>query len=129
MAADALATGVFTTVLGDDELITGVGVPKLSAKARWGYYKFCIKPGEFPEASAAAVFDPVRGAARVFIGALDGPPVSLNGIAAAVAAAGSPSNDKDIDAAVAAAAPSLDAIDRRLHAAVLKRALQQAVAP
>lgn len=129
VAAQALMSGAFTTALDDAELIAGVTVPKLSAKARWGYYKFCIKPGEFPEASAAVVFDSARNAARVFIGALDGPPVALSGIAVAVAASGALPGAAEIDAAVARAAPSLDAVDRRLHAAVLSRALQQAVAP
>ena len=45
--------GAFATVLAEDELVVAVEVPKLSASARWGYWKFCRKTGEFPEASAA----------------------------------------------------------------------------
>ena len=54
-----------------------IDVPKLSRAGRYGYYKFCRKTGEFAEASAAAVFDPERGAARIFLGAVRPAPVAL----------------------------------------------------
>ena len=38
-------------MLADDEIVESVRVPKLSAGARWGYYKFCRKTGEFPDAA------------------------------------------------------------------------------
>jgi carbon-monoxide dehydrogenase medium subunit len=124
-----LMTGAFTTVLEEDELIVAVRVAKLSAKARWGYWKFCRKPGEFPEASAACVFDPDRGTARLFIGALDGPPTGLPGVASAVASSGALPSLEELDAALAAALPKLDAIDRRLRAVVAQRALKRALGP
>ena len=58
------------------------------APARYGYYKFCRKTGEFAEASAAAVFDPETGAARIFLGALRGTPLPLECARAQVAAQG-----------------------------------------
>ena len=58
--------GAFTTALRDDEIIETIEVPKLSRAGRYGYYKFCRKTGEFAEASAAAVFDPESGAARIY---------------------------------------------------------------
>ena len=60
-------------------------LPQYSADMRWGYYKFCRKTGEFAEASCAVVFDPQRGVARIVIGALDGAPALLPGLAAQVA--------------------------------------------
>jgi carbon-monoxide dehydrogenase medium subunit len=117
--------GAYTTELADGELIAAVQVPPLGAGARWGYAKFCRKPGEFAEASCCAVFDPARGFGRVVIGALDGAPRPLPGIAAAVAAAGAMPSREDIDAAVAAAAPGKDAIDRKLVTATVRRCLQQ----
>ncbi|MCK6453085.1 MAG: FAD binding domain-containing protein [Alphaproteobacteria bacterium] len=123
----ALMTGAFTTVLADDELIVSVAVPKASPQARWGYYKFCRKPGEFPDASAAVVLDPARKVARLYAGALDGPPQALPALAAAAAAGTVPSLD-DIEAALAPVARGLDDIDRRLHAVAVQRALKQAIA-
>ena len=43
-------TGAFSTVLAEDEILVGLRIPKFSAGARWGYYKFSRKPGEFAEA-------------------------------------------------------------------------------
>lgn len=123
----ALMTGAFTTVLADDELIASVAVPKISPQARWGYYKFCRKPGEFPEASAAVVLDPARKVARLFAGALDGPPQALPALAATAAGGIVPSLD-DIEAALAPVARGIDDIDRRLHAVAVQRALEQAIA-
>ncbi len=126
-AVAALMTGAFTTVLADDELIVSVAVPKVAAGARWGYYKFCRKPGEFPEASAAVVLDPARKVARLYAGALDGPPQALPALAAAAAGGTVPPLD-DIEAALAPVARGLDDIDRRLHAVAVQRALKQAIA-
>ena len=56
-------------------------MPKLCAGARWGYYKFCRKTGEFPEAAAALLLDPQRRLARLFVGALDGAPQPLDAVA------------------------------------------------
>jgi len=124
----ALMTGAFTTVLDEDELIVSVAVPKLSAASRWGYYKFCRKPGEFPEASAAVVLDPARKVARLFAGALDGPPQALPTLAAAAAASGAIPSLDDIETELGRVAPRLDDIDRRLHAVAVQRALKQALA-
>ncbi|VFR45524.1 Carbon monoxide dehydrogenase medium chain [plant metagenome] len=66
--------GTFTTVLAEDEILRAVRIPRLSASARWSYYKFNRKPGEFAEAIAAFIDDPERGVCRGVIGALDGPP-------------------------------------------------------
>ena len=46
--------GAFQTRLTDDEIIVAVDVPKLSSDARFGYYKFCRKTGEFPERTSLA---------------------------------------------------------------------------
>src|SRR5437868_2759712 len=77
--------GAYTTDLADGELLTAVRIPRLGAAARWGYFKFCRKTGEFAEASCAAVFDPSRKLARIVLGALDGAPQALPALAAQVA--------------------------------------------
>jgi len=71
----AFILGVFETALGQGELITELRFPGLSAQARWGYYKFCRKTGEFAQASAAVLIDPARGLVRSVIGAASGQPI------------------------------------------------------
>ena len=118
--------GAFTTVLADDELIESIEVPRLSAQARWGYYKFCRKTGEFPDSSAAALFDPERNVARVFAGALSGAPKSFDALARGVAQQGASAlTTTAVDQALAAAAPELDAVDRKIHVTAVMRAVQQ----
>jgi aerobic carbon-monoxide dehydrogenase medium subunit len=130
VAADRFVAGAFTTVLAEDEVVVAVQVTKLSPSARWGYYKFCRKTGEFPEASAAAVFDPERRMARVFLGALSGAPRAVPELASAVAQQGAPAVTREAAlAAVAKAAPDLDPVQRGIHATTLHRALLQAVRP
>jgi carbon-monoxide dehydrogenase medium subunit len=72
--SDDWMSGAFTTALEPDEILTGVRIRKLSAGARWSYYKFNRKPGEFAEAIALFIDDATAGVCRAVIGALDGPP-------------------------------------------------------
>jgi len=125
--ADQFMVATFTTQLRPDEIIERIEVPKLGPSARYGYFKFCRKTGEFPEASAAVVVDPQRGSARVFIGALQGAPQALPGIAETLSARGAAAVKQEAVAdAVAAAAPALDPIDRRVHVTTVLRAIQRA---
>ncbi|QHI99684.1 carbon monoxide dehydrogenase [Xylophilus rhododendri] len=117
--------GAYTTALEAGELIAAVHIPRLGADARWGYTKFCRKPGEFAEASCCAVFDADSGFARIVIGALDGAPRALPGLAAAFAASGALPSRDEVQAAIAAAAPGKDAVDRKLIAATLRRCLEE----
>lgn len=129
LAADTFMQAAFTTTLGEDEIVEAVLVPKLSRAARFGYFKFCRKTGEFAEASAAVVLDPDRKVARLFVGALTGAPQPLPSLARTLAESGGAACTREaIGAALAAAAPGLDAVDRRMHAAAVLRAIQQATA-
>jgi len=120
--------GAFTTVLADDEIVEAIVVPELSSAARWGYCKHCKRTGEFPEAAAAAVFDPERRAARVFVGAMSGAPRALPQLAAGVAQQGGAAlTTSAIDRELATIAPDLDAVARKMHVAVVMRAVQQAL--
>ena len=126
VAADRFMTAAFTTALADDELIDAVRVPKPSAGARFGYFKFCRKTGEFPEASCAALLDPARRIARLFVGALSGPPTPLPALAQELAERGAAAATQDaVAAALAQAAPQLDAVDRRMHGGTTLRAIRQ----
>jgi carbon-monoxide dehydrogenase medium subunit len=129
LPADGFMLAAFTTQLAADEVIEAVLIPKLSAKARWGYFKFCRKTGEFPDASASVVLDPARRLSRIFLGALPSAPQSLPSLARDIAERGADAlADEAIDAAVAAATPALDSVERRMHAGALRRALRQVFA-
>ena len=71
--ADWMA-GAFTTALDADEILSAVRIRRLSPTARWSYYKFNRKPGEFAEAIAVFIDDSANRVCRAVIGALDGPP-------------------------------------------------------
>jgi aerobic carbon-monoxide dehydrogenase medium subunit len=129
LAADNFMLGAFQTRLTDDEILVAVDVPKLSSRARFGYYKFCRKPGEFPEASAAAVFDPVSRTARLYLGALAGAPQPLHSLAATIAREGA---SAITDAAIATAVDEIsqgDAAERRMRRAAVARALKEVFTP
>ena len=70
--------GAFTTALEPDEILTGVRFARLSPTARWSYYKFNRKPGEFAEAIAVFIDDAARGVCRAVIGAIDAPPFAID---------------------------------------------------
>jgi aerobic carbon-monoxide dehydrogenase medium subunit len=124
--AETFMIGPFTTMLKQDDIVVAIEVPKREPGTRYGYFKFCRKVGEFPESSAAAVFDRERGA-RIFIGCLNGPPQPLPELADAVAARGlSAASDEACISAVGEAVPGIDSINRRMHAATVRRAIQQA---
>jgi carbon-monoxide dehydrogenase medium subunit len=128
VAATRFMSGAFTTALAEGELLAGVLLPLYSADLRWGYYKFCRKAGEFAEASCAVVLDPRRGIARIAIGALDGAPALLPGLAAQLARHGAGAlTDAAVQEAVGLAAPARDEVDRRLTEAAVKRAARQAL--
>src|SRR6478736_3470826 len=66
--------GIFETDLSEDELLVAVRIPKRSKAARYGYWKFCRKVGEFPQAIGGALADPERKETRTVIGATEGAP-------------------------------------------------------
>ena len=128
VAAGELMLSAFAASLADDEIVEAVRVPKLSAGARWGYYKFCRKTGEFPEASAAVLLDPQRRVARLFAGALDRAPQPLDSVAHALAAGGARAVTPEVvDAALQRAAPGLGPVARKLRCTAVRRAIAQAV--
>ena len=114
--------GPFETAIEPGEILSGVRIPKISASARWGYYKFCRKVGEFAETMAAVLIDRDRDIARVVIGATEGRLIVLDqGFDPA----------PDFDSGQAAAIvdehlPGVDSYKRRLHTAALRRAVAEA---
>lgn len=110
-------TAPFTTLLRADELILGVRLRKRSSTARWGYWKHCLKRGDFAKASAAVLIDAERSETRVLLGAIERPPVLLESPAALLDGA------QPLAEAVKAAAPHLGEESHTLHVAALRRAI------
>ena len=96
MNVAAFITGAFATALPD---------------AVFGFAKACRKPGDFAHAMAAAFI--AGSSRRLVIGALGGKQLVLSGA------------DVSIDGAMAALA-DLDAVDRQMQRAVVRRALAEA---
>ena len=67
----------FTTALNADELIQAVHIPKLSASARWGFFKFSQKVGEFAHMIGGVLHDPQRDVFRAVLGAIETAPIVL----------------------------------------------------
>ena len=124
VAAQAWMSGAFTTALRDDEILTGVRVPKLSPAARWSWYKVNRKTGEFAEALGAFVDDPATGVRRGLVGATDGVPHVFD--AAALLDAGWSAAAAGAELEAAGLEPGT--YEHQIHATALARALA-AVAP
>jgi carbon-monoxide dehydrogenase medium subunit len=125
----ALATGIFETVIGEGEVLCAVRVKRLSATARFGYYKFCRKTGEFAEAMSAVLHDPERRVFRLVIAAADGPPIVLEDEAAGVAkGAALPARLDEALLVKALAARGLadDPYKRQIHLVAARRAFAEA---
>jgi carbon-monoxide dehydrogenase medium subunit len=125
IAASEFVTGALATGLAEDEIVTGVRIAKFSPKARWSYYKFCRKTGEFAEAIAGFVVDPERGIARAVIGAAEGAPVVIADASPLIA-----STQGRFDQAIASKATSSAGFqpgtyEFQVHMAALKRASER----
>jgi aerobic carbon-monoxide dehydrogenase medium subunit len=130
ISVERFIEGAFTTTLAPNEIIETIDVPKLSRAGRYGFYKFCRKTGEFAEASAAAVFDPETGVARIFLGSLRGVPQPLTSLAQEVAKHGrSAATSEAITQTLTQTVGDLDAVERAMAAAAVTRALMRVFAP
>jgi aerobic carbon-monoxide dehydrogenase medium subunit len=82
VAVADLIVSSFTTVLRPDELIQTIRVPKVSAAARWGFYKFSQKAGEFAHVIGGILYDPACSLFRAVIGAIETAPIVVPDAAA-----------------------------------------------
>ena len=124
--------GVFETALAPGELVQAISVPRMSPRARWGYYKVSRKTGEFATAIGAVLFDPARAVCRAAIGATESRPVVFCDASALLGggpqASLSASFDQQPARAALAAAGVTDAIGQQIHLVALRRAIAQACA-
>jgi len=113
--AESFVTGIFTTVLAPDELVVALRIPRRSRRARYGYWKFCRKAGEFANAIGAVLHDPETNESRAVMGALAGPPRLVKAA----------KTFDDAAMSFNAVHTDEDAYLRRLHTVALKRAFAQ----
>jgi aerobic carbon-monoxide dehydrogenase medium subunit len=117
VALDRFFTGPLATLLARDEVIAGVRVRKRKPTARWGYWKFCRKVGDFALASAAVLIDSEQNEIRILLGAIERPPVLLADPMAVLDA------KVALGDVVKGAAPHLSEESLALHVAALRRAI------
>ena len=132
IAAGEFMISSFTTRLEADELIQSIRVPKLSDAARWGFYKFNQKVGEFAHAIGAVLHDPEREVFRAVIGAIEAPPIVIDD-AAKLFGGNSDADfaayiDKDMIGSLLNDRNVTDAYQRKLSFVMLKRAALEACA-
>ena len=132
VATEDFVTGALETALKPGEIVEAVRVPVMTPTARWGYVKACRKPGEFAHAIAAVLIDPEAATARVVVGALERAPIVLGDAAELFGGRITGDFERQFDARVADAillkAGIANAADRHIHAAVLRRAINEAAA-
>jgi aerobic carbon-monoxide dehydrogenase medium subunit len=133
LSVEQLMKGAFEAALAPDELLEAIRVPRLSPGRRWGFYKFCRKPGEFAQAIGAVLYDPERAVCRVVIGATEATPIVLSD--AAPVFGGRPEDGLALTFDPSHAAGLLDhkgmrdPFERQIHLVALERAVQLASRP
>ncbi len=112
--------GAFSTARRPDEILTGVRMPKRSTAARFGYWKYCRKVGEFAKAIGAVLVDPERGETKAVVGAIERAPLILDDARALI------EDPRAAESLIVHALPSLDPVRRRLLGTALERAARLA---
>ena len=130
--------GIMTTALEEDELLTEVRVPILSADTHFGFYEFNRRAGDFALGMALVTFRLQEGVIReprVALGGVEAQPRRIAG--AEQLLAGRSPDRVAFEAAAAAVASAVDPLDdavtsatyrRDLARTVTRRALEQAAA-
>ncbi|WGF90884.1 FAD binding domain-containing protein [Marinivivus vitaminiproducens] len=126
----SFVTGALATALEPGELITALHVPAIAKGARFGFVKHCRKVGEFAHAMSAVVIDPERDRLRAVTGAIDAPPLVIEDAHALLGKTRSSGSVRRFDPGIVDAAFQTagieDAVDRHVHATVLRRAIENA---
>jgi carbon-monoxide dehydrogenase medium subunit len=124
--------GALESVLAPGEMIASVRIPAMAASARWGYAKACRKTGEFAHAIGAVLIDPDAGRARIVIGAVEAAPIVIDEAAELFGGGIGGDFAQEFDPRVAdkllSNAGIIDAADRHIHVAVLRKAIAEAAA-
>ncbi len=138
IAADDYFQGLMATDLAEDELLLEVRLPLLAPDARFGFYEFSRRAGDYGIAMALATFrleDGVIVEPRLGLGGVEAHPRRIP--AAEAALAGQKPGEKVFRAAAEAAAGAVEPMEdihadaefrRDLVRAVTRRALERALA-
>ncbi|MFC7398485.1 FAD binding domain-containing protein [Chelatococcus sp. GCM10030263] len=126
LAVEDYMLGALEADLRPGELLVSVTVPRLSLSARWGYYKICRKTGEFAHAIGAFLVDPERHVSRAVIGATESRPIVVANARQLLGDGRPGAFDARAAESLAEAAGMADAIDRQIHVAALRRAIERA---
>lgn len=121
---DDFMLGAFATALGEGEVLAAVEVPVLSDAARWGYYKFCRKTGEFAETICGVVFDQAKDSRCVVLGALGGAPRRLAALEETLGKG--IADEKEVAEAIDSLGIAFEPAQRVMHNTAVRRALRQA---
>jgi carbon-monoxide dehydrogenase medium subunit len=131
-------TGIMTTALGEDELLTAARLPLLAPDTRFGFCEFSRRVGDYALAMALATFRVEGGVIidpRLGVGGAEASPRRIP--AAETALAGRPPEAAVLRAAAEAAADAIDPLEdiqadaayrRDLVRAMTRRALERACA-
>jgi carbon-monoxide dehydrogenase medium subunit len=122
-------TGVFETTLTSGELVEAIEVPRVSDRARWGFYKACRKVGDFAHAIGAVLQDPARGVYRAVIGAIGSKPIVWADAGVLIDAKNGGELERQAVREALEAHGVRDQIRQQIHVAALRRAAAQAFAP
>ena len=132
-------TGIWTTALEPDELLTGVRFPSATGKQGFAIEEFARRSGDFAVAGAAVAvgLDPDGRISRSAIGLFGLGPTALRAAAAEAATPGAAASDIDAAEIGRAAVADLDSVPSDLHgtddyrkkvgAAMVTRAWEKAV--
>jgi carbon-monoxide dehydrogenase medium subunit len=123
--AKQFLVGAFTSELSATELLAAVELPRLSAAARWGYYKICRKTGEFAKAIGVVIQDPQIGLFRILAGSTEGRPMLLTRSAETLASRGPEYAARDAREEIEEALPNLASGHRQQLVVAVQRSLQQ----
>jgi carbon-monoxide dehydrogenase medium subunit len=131
-------TGIMTTALGEDELLTAARLPLLAPDTRFGFCEFSRRVGDYALAMALATFRVEGGVIidpRLGVGGAEASPRRIPEAEAALA--GRPPEATVLRAAAEAAAAAIDPLEdiqadaayrRDLVRAMTRRALERACA-
>ena len=127
ISIESLMVGVFECCLATGELLTAIQIPKVSAGARWGYYKHCRKAGELAGAIGAYLYDPDRSLGRAVIGATGTRPLVFSDVSTLFGGAkpGSAIDRGFVERAMTEHGVT-DPIAQQIHFVCLRRAIAQA---
>jgi carbon-monoxide dehydrogenase medium subunit len=127
LAVEDYMLGALEADLRLGEMLVSVTVPKLSQKARWGYYKSCRKTGEFAHAIGAFMVDPERGVSRAVFGATESRPYVFADATQLIGdGASGPVLNSEIAMELVEAQGMHDPLERQTHVAALRRAIERA---